>query len=181
MPLISLRFLRARMASTAALPAFILSETFFSACMALYSESTLLYAASSSASCFSSSDSLRLASRMRREKSSRPGPASFFSCSRLHLASLISKSMLCMRSSNAATLLWASSDSASRRDSSPWADLRPSEHESISMSSSSRRSCSCLCSPPVFEMASETSSSSASASSCSFSWEARSHSRSATF
>ena len=119
MPCMSPRFLMARMASTAALPRFILSDTFFSACSELYSASILRYAASSSDSCFSSSDSLRLASRILRPYSSVPGPASAFIWSRLHLASLISKSTPCILSSRDATAEWASSATASALDRAP--------------------------------------------------------------
>ena len=85
-------FLNANMASTATLPRFTLSETLFSACRALYSESAFFCAASSSCSCLSSSDSLLLASRILFPKSSVLGPASALTWSRFHLASLISKS-----------------------------------------------------------------------------------------
>ena len=119
MPFISPRFLSASIASTAALPRFILSETFFSAWRELYSASILRYAASSSDSCFSSSDSLRLASRILLPKSSVLGPASAFSCSMLHLASLISKSMVWSLSSRFAKAVCASSEAASALASLP--------------------------------------------------------------
>ena len=165
MPFISPRFLSASIASTAALPRFILSETFFSAWRELYSASILRYAASSSDSCFSSSDSLRLASRILLPKSSVLGPASAFSCSMLHLASLISKSMVWSLSSRFAKAVCASSEAASALASLPWVDLSSAEQASKSVSTLSSSFWSSFCSPPVSAMASEISDSSLRAAS----------------
>ena len=160
-PGISPLFLSAMMASTAAELRLSFSDAFFSAWSLLYSASTCLYARSSSDSCFSRSASLFLASRIFLLNSSIPGPASCLMVSRLHFASLSSKSRSSIFFCIPAYEACASSDAASAFASFPWHSLRSDEHLSTSLSAWLSSSWSCLYSPPELAISSETSFSSA--------------------